>query len=67
MLATNIIVDARLDANFAKDSGARNREKRHYYYGADIPAYDEVGSPYMSLSPKKGIFNLSPRKRSRYA
>ena len=67
MLAANVIVDARLDANFAKDGAARNREKRHYYYGADIPAHDEVGPPYMSLSPKKGIFDLSPRKRGRHA
>jgi hypothetical protein len=67
MLAANVIVDARLDANFAKDGGARNREKRHYYYGADIPAHDEVGPPYLSLTPKKGIFDVSPRKRGRYA
>ena len=67
MLAANVVVDARLDANFAKDGGARNREKRHYYYGADIPARDEVGPPYLSLSPLKGIINFSPRKRSRYA
>jgi hypothetical protein len=67
MLAANIIVDARLDANFAKDSGARNCKKRYYYYSADIPAYDEVSPPYLSLLPKKGIFNLLPRKRSYYA
>jgi hypothetical protein len=67
MLAANVIVDARLDANFAKDSAARNREKRYYYYSANIPAYDKVSLPYISLSPKKGIFNLSPCKRSCYA
>jgi hypothetical protein len=67
MLAANIVVNARLDTNFAKDGGARNREKRHYYYGADIPAHDEVGPPYMSLTPKNVIFDLSPRKRGRYA
>ena len=67
MLAANVVVNACLDANFTKDSGARNCKKRYYYYSADIPAYNEVGLPYMSLAPKKGIFNLSPRKRSRYA
>ena len=64
MLAANIIVDARLDANFAKDSGARNCKKRYYYYSADIPAYNKVSPPYISLSPKKGIFNLPLYKRS---
>jgi hypothetical protein len=67
MLAANVIVNACLDANFAKDSGARNCKKRYYYYSADIPAYDKVSLLYMSLTPKKGIFNLSPCKRSRYA
>jgi hypothetical protein len=67
MLATNVIVDARLDANFAKDSGARNREKRHYYYSADIPARDEVSPLYIALSLIKGINNFSPRKRGRPA
>jgi hypothetical protein len=66
MLATNIIVDTYLDTNLAKDSGARNCKKRYYYYSADILAYNEVSSPYISLSPKKSIFNLSHRKRSYY-
>jgi hypothetical protein len=66
MLATNIIVNARLDANFAKDSSARNRKKRYYYYSANIPAHDKVSPPYLSLTPKKGIFNVSPCKRSCY-
>ena len=67
MLAANVVVNARLDANFAKDSGARNCKKRYYYYSADIPAYNKVSLPYMLLAPKKGIFNLSPCKRSCYA
>jgi hypothetical protein len=29
MLAANIIIDARLDANFAKGSGAKNCKKRY--------------------------------------
>jgi hypothetical protein len=66
MLATNIIIDTYLDANFAKNSGARNCKKRYYYYSGNIPAYNKVSSPYMSLLPKKGIFNLLPYKRSYY-
>jgi hypothetical protein len=66
MLAANLIVDTCLDANFIKDSSARNCKKRYYYYSANISAYDEVGPLYLSLSPKNGIFNLLPRKRSRY-
>jgi hypothetical protein len=67
MLVANVIINARLDANFAKGSGAKNCKKRYYYYSANISAYNEVNPPYLSLSPKKGIFNLLPRKRSRLA
>ena len=38
MLVANIIVDTCLDANFAKDTSARNYKKRYYYYSANIPA-----------------------------
>ena len=64
MLVANIIVNARLDANFAKDSGIRNYKKRYYYYSANIPTYNKVSLLYMLLSPKKGIFNLLLYKRS---
>jgi hypothetical protein len=67
MLAANIVVDAYLDANFAKDSSARNYKKRHYYYSTNIPTYNKVSLLYMLLLPKKGIFKLSPYKRSCYA
>jgi hypothetical protein len=66
MLATNIIVDTCLDTNFAKDSSARNCKKRYYYYNANIPAYNKISLLYLLLLPKKGIFNLLPRKRSCY-
>jgi hypothetical protein len=67
MLAANVIVDTCLDANFAKDSSARNCKKRYYYYSANILAYNKIRLLYLLLLPKKSIFNLLPRKRSRYA
>jgi hypothetical protein len=66
MLATNVIIDAYLDANFAKSSSLRNCKKRYYYYSANIPTYNKVSLLYILLLPKKGIFNLLPCKRSYY-
>ncbi|KAF1828021.1 hypothetical protein BDW02DRAFT_603878 [Decorospora gaudefroyi] len=55
-LPANVSVNTALERNFEKGGSARNREKRFYFYGPDIPAADEVTAPYQTPSPTKRAF-----------
>lgn len=59
----NVVVDVQVEANFRREGSARNREKRHYYFGADIPAAADVEPPYQKTpSPTKSGFGAGHRR-----
>lgn len=45
---SNIVVDPNLEAAFSKEGACSNRERRWYFYGAQVPAAEKVGNPFGS-------------------
>ena len=55
-MPANVVVDERIERVFLRDGGARNQERRFYYFGTDVPEAKLVGTPFTPT--------ISPRKRS---
>ena len=53
-MPANVVVDERIERLFLRDGGARNQERRFYYFGTDVPEAKLVGTPFTpTISPRK--------------